>query len=99
MHQHGALCPRAQRPSAVAGLQHLHFCDVVSGRARAARFRPARQWRARMARAVSSPDITVRLATDDDVALQFRFVWELAVLARSRDAALETDDDPPHAAF
>ena len=56
MHQHDALCPRAQRPSAPAGVQHLQLCHLVPGRARAARFRPARQRPARMARAMKRRD-------------------------------------------
>ena len=52
-----------------------------------------------MARAVSSPEITVRFATADDVALLLRFVRELAVFERAPDAVVATEADLLHHGF
>src|SRR5258708_36697547 len=92
MHQHGALCPRAFRPFAAAGLQHLHLRDLVPGRARAARFRSARQRSARVARTVM-PDIAIRFATADDAGLLLRLIRELAAFEKSPDAVVATEAD------
>src|SRR4051794_370824 len=92
MHQHDALCPRAPRPSAPAGLQHLQLCDLVPGRARAARFRAARQRQPGMARAVSGA-ITIRFATAEDCGLLLRLVRELAEYERAPDAVVATEED------
>src|SRR2546423_1464629 len=92
MHQHDALRPGALRASAPAGVQHLQLRDLVSGRAGAARFRPARLRRPRMARTVS-PAITIRFATADDVPLLLRLIRALAVFERAPDAVVATEDD------
>ena len=52
-----------------------------------------------MARAVSAPEITVRFATANDVALLLRFVRELAVFERAPDAVVATEADLLHHGF
>ena len=52
-----------------------------------------------MARAVSAPDIIVRVATANDVALLLRFVRELAVFERAPDAVVATETDLRHHGF
>ena len=52
-----------------------------------------------MARAVSAPDVTVRFATANDVALLLRFVRELAVFERAPDAVVATEADLLHHGF
>jgi len=54
MHQHGALCSRALRATAPAGVQHLHLRDLVPSRSGAARFRPSGERAPRMARTMRS---------------------------------------------
>ena len=46
-----------------------------------------------MARAVSAPDIIIRFATANDVALLLRFVRELAVFERAPGAVVATEAD------
>jgi GNAT superfamily N-acetyltransferase len=52
-----------------------------------------------MARAVSAPDIIIRFATANDVALLLRFVRELAVFERAPDAVVATEADLLHHGF
>jgi len=48
---------------------------------------------------VSSPEINIRLATADDVALLLRFIRELAVFERAPDAVVATEADLLHHGF
>src|SRR5690349_4923733 len=91
MHQYGAVCPRLVRAAAPAGVQHLLLCELVSIRSGAARFRCARLYRGRMARAMS--DIRIRFATVDDAGLLLRFIKELAVFERAPNAVVATEAD------
>jgi GNAT superfamily N-acetyltransferase len=52
-----------------------------------------------MARAVSAPDIIIRFATANDVALLLRFVRELAVFERAPGAVVATEADLLHHGF
>src|SRR5438132_1118565 len=92
MHQHDAFCPRAERPSAAAGLQHLYLRDLVPGRAGTARFWPAGQRKPRMARAVS-PAVTIRFATADDVPLLLQLIRALAAFEKSPGAVVATEEE------
>src|SRR5436189_5644608 len=46
-----------------------------------------------MARAVSAPDIAIRVATAEDVPLVLRFIRELAVFERAPGAVVATEAD------
>src|SRR5260221_47728 len=92
MHQHGAVRARPLRTPVPTSLHHLQLWDLVPGRARATRFRPARQRPPRMPRAVSGA-ILIRFATAEDCPLLLRLIRELAVYERAPGAVVANEED------